>query len=106
MSNTSGITPCGHSVLILPDVIEEKTESGIILGTSSHLDREEMAQTEGIVVSVGDNAWKDQPGGKPWCKTGYRVIFAKYAGTMCEGTDEKTYRLLNDLDVKAIKEIE
>lgn len=104
MVNTSGIKPCGHTVLVLPDEVEEKSEGGIILHTAAMQGREEMGQTEGIVIDIGCNAWKDQPGGEPWAKIGERVIFAKYAGTMCDGVDEKKYRILNDLDIKAIKE--
>mgnify|MGYP002134438991 CR=1 FL=1 len=50
--------------------------------------------------ALGNTAYADQTA--PWCKVGDRVLFAKYAGTMCQGQDGKTYRLINDLDVKAI----
>jgi len=59
-----------------------------------------MAQTEATVIALGNTAYVDQAA--PWCKVGDRVLFAKYAGTMCQGLDGKTYRLINDLDVKAI----
>lgn len=100
--NTSGIRPTGHILLVLPDEVETTTESGIVLATSSQRQREEMAQTEAIVVELGNTAYRDQV--SPWCEVGDRVIFAKYAGTVSKGLDGRTYRLINDLDVKAILE--
>ena len=40
MQNTSGIHPKGHRVLILPDPVEEVTQSGIILSVGENRDRE------------------------------------------------------------------
>lgn len=60
-----------------------------------------MGQTEGTVISLGNTAYADQSA--PWCKAGDRVIFARYAGTETVGSDGKTYRLVNDLDVKAVR---
>ncbi len=95
-----GINPTGHIVLVLPEEVEVKSKAGIILTTASQTQRESMAQTEATVIALGNTAYVDQAA--PWCKVGDRVLFAKYAGTMCQGLDGKTYRLINDLDVKAI----
>jgi co-chaperonin GroES (HSP10) len=99
MSKESGITPRGHRVLVLPDEIDEKSEGGIYLGTATQLDREQMGQTDGIVIEMGPNAYNDQV--SPWCSVGERVIFAKYSGLMRKGNDGKTYRIVNDLDIVA-----
>ena len=100
MENTSGIIPVGHRILILPEQVQEKTESGIILHTESQREREGMAQMYGLVVYVGDDAYNDQS--SHWCGVGDRVSFAKYSGLVYEGIDGKIYRCINDLDIVAL----
>ena len=100
MINESGIHPVGHRVLILPEQVEEKTQSGIIVHSASQLAREEMAQINGLVVDVGTTAYDDQT--TPWCQVGDRVIIGKYSGLIYDGNDGKKYRVINDLDVVAL----
>jgi co-chaperonin GroES (HSP10) len=100
MQNTSGIHPKGHRVLILPDPVEEVTQSGIILSVGENRDRERLAQLKGTIVELGNTAWLDQP--SPWANEGDHVIFGKYSGLIYQGADEKEYRIINDLDVVAI----
>jgi len=97
-----GIKPTGHMLLVLPIEVEVTTPSGIVLATATQKQRESMAQTEAYVVDLGNTAYADQV--VPWCDIGDRVVFARYAGTVCQGKNGKTYRLINDLDVKAILE--
>lgn len=97
-----GIKPTGHMLLVLPVEVEVTTKSGIVLATAAQTQRESMAQTEAEVIALGNTAYSDQPA--PWCRVGDQVVFARYAGTICQGKDDKTYRLINDLDVKAILE--
>ena len=100
MQNTSGIHPKGHRVLILPDPVEEVTQSGIILSVGENRDRERLAQLKGTIVELGNTAWLDQP--SPWANEGDHVIFGKYSGLIYQGADEKEYRIINDVDVVAI----
>jgi co-chaperonin GroES (HSP10) len=100
MINTSGIHPKGHRVLILPDPVEEVTQSGIILSVGENRDRERLAQLKGTIVELGNTAWLDQP--SPWANEGDHVIFGKYSGLIYQGDDGKEYRIINDLDVVAI----
>ena len=100
MTNTSGIHPKGHRVLILPDPVEEVTQSGIILSVGENRDRERLAQLKGTIVELGNTAWLDQP--SPWANEGDHVIFGKYSGLIYQGADDKEYRIINDLDVVAI----
>ena len=100
MINTSGIHPKGHRVLILPDPVEEVTQSGIILSVGENRDRERLAQLKGTIVELGNTAWLDQP--SPWANEGDHVIFGKYSGLIYQGDDDKEYRIINDLDVVAI----
>jgi chaperonin GroES len=102
MSNTSGIKPVGHRVLVLPEIVEETSAGGIILHTATQQTREEMAQVNARVVVLGTTAYADQPA--PWCAVGDRVIMGKYAGMMKKGKDEQMYRIINDLDVVGIIE--
>ena len=100
--NPSGITPVGLSVLILPDSVEEKTDSGIIVGTVTELEREQLRQTDGIVMALGPMAYEDED--VPRCKVGDRVIMKAYAGMIRKGTDGIKYRLIADSDVIGILE--
>jgi co-chaperonin GroES (HSP10) len=100
MQNTSGIHPKGHRVLILPDPVEEVTQSGIIVAVGDNRDRERLAQLKGTVVELGNTAWLDQP--SPWAQVGDHVIFGKYSGLIYQGDDNKEYRIINDLDVVAL----
>lgn len=93
----SGIIPVGHRVLVLPNQTETKTESGIILGTGTQLDREALAQMYGVVVSMGEDCYDDQK--SSWCKVGDRVSFGKYSGLIYTGIDGLKYRMINDLDI-------
>lgn len=98
--NNSGIYPVGVSVLVKPDSVEQTSESGIIISTNQEHEREEMRQTDGIVVAIADNAFYDES--KPRCQIGDRVIMAAYAGMRRIGNDGEWYRLINDDDIKAI----
>lgn len=99
MSNDSGINPAGYRILILPKEIARKSAGGIILNTEAQSEREQMANTTGIVVAMGDNCFPEQP--SPWCKVGDKVAFAKYAGLLYRGKDGKEYRMINDGDITA-----
>lgn len=102
LSNQSGWIPVGHRLLVLPDQVEEKTSSGIILNTQADQRREEMAQIYGTVVAMGSTCYSDQV--EPWCKVGDTVIFAKYGGLLLDGIDGKKYRWIDDLNIVGVRE--
>jgi chaperonin GroES len=97
--NTSGIHPKGHRVLILPDVVEETTQSGIIVSVGTERDREKLGQLKGTVIEIGSSCWHDQP--EPWAEVNDHIIFGKYSGLIYKGADGQEYRIINDLDVVA-----
>jgi chaperonin GroES len=97
MSNESGINPVGWRVLIKPQEVKEVSQGGIILTTEKSKEREQMANTTGIVIAMGDQCYADEP--TPWCKVGDKVIFAKYAGLLYLGKDGASYRMVNDKDI-------
>jgi chaperonin GroES len=96
--NQSGIHPQGHRVLVKPLEIEQRTASGIILATEGQKEREDMSNTTGEVIAMGNDCFPDQT---PWCKPGDRVVFAKYSGLLYQGKDGMRYRIINDDNVVA-----
>lgn len=100
--NSSGISPTGHYVLILPEPVEEKTKGGIIL-THSTLEDERRETTRGTVVEVGPTGWKEFGDGSPWAKPGDRVCYGRHAGRIMRGlTDDRDYVLMNVEDILAV----
>lgn len=97
MSNESGINPCGWRVLVKPKEVLEKSAGGIILATETTKEREQLSNTTGIVIAMGDQCYRDGP--SPWCSVGDKIIFAKYAGLLYKGKDGQQYRMINDKDV-------
>lgn len=103
MRNTSGIAPTEFNVLIMPEVVEERTAGGIIKPQDVR-EREQAAAIKGRIVAASPLAftyedWPD-PSARP--KVGDRVLIAKYAGLTVEGADGKQYRVLKDKDVAAL----
>jgi len=97
MSNESGINPVGWRILVKPQEINEKSSGGIIVTTGAFKDREQMANTTGVVVAMGTDCFADET--TPWCAIGDKIIFAKYAGLLYLGKDGNQYRMINDKDV-------
>jgi co-chaperonin GroES (HSP10) len=93
-------TPTGWRLLVLPFKMPEKTKGGLLLGADT-LERQQVASTCGLVLSMGPYCYDKQkfPEG-PWCKKGDWVIFARYAGSRLP-IDGGEVRLLNDDEVLA-----
>ena len=90
--------PSGYRILVLPFTPKRKTKGGILFSQET-LDKARISTTCGYVLKMGDLAYKDtEKFGKPWCKKGDWVIFARYAGSRLpiEGGE---VRLLNDDEV-------
>jgi len=90
--------PSGYRLLVLPFTPKTKTKGGILFSQET-LDKARIATTCGYVLKMGDLTYKDKEKfGKPWCKVGDWVIFARYAGSRLpiEGGE---VRLLNDDEV-------
>lgn len=98
-ANPSGIHPQGHRLVVKPKVVEEKTESGIVLARTA-VDAEQLAQTDGIVVAIGEGCWEDKS--SAWARVGDWVMFGKYKGLLRKGKDGVDYRIINDTDVVAV----
>ena len=90
--------PSGWRLLVLPFTPKEKTKGGILF-SQEQLDKARIATTCGYVIKMGDLAYADKEKfGKPWCKVGDWVMFARYAGSRLpiEGGE---VRILNDDEV-------
>ena len=90
--------PVGYRILVLPFTPKEKTKGGFLF-SQEQLDKARIATTCGYVLKMGDLAYKDKEKfGKPWCKVGDWVMFARYAGARLpiEGGE---VRILNDDEV-------
>jgi chaperonin GroES len=118
--NKSGIYPSGNRILIKPDALEEKTEGGIIIPPKER-ERHQQAQTAGILIAVGPDAWSHMTKktyrvidgelrlvemetsgySDPFAEEGDRVTFARYGGLQVRGEDGEMYRILNDEDITA-----
>ena len=90
--------PSGYRILVLPFTPKNKSKGGILFSQET-LDKARISTTCGYVLKMGDLAYKDtEKFGKPWCKKGDWVIFARYAGSRLpiEGGE---VRILNDDEV-------
>ena len=95
-----GFWPVGDRIIILPEVVEEKSTGGILL-THSTREREEMAQIKAKVIAIGPTAWATTIGGA-WCRVGQYIGISKWAGAIYEGKDGRKYRVINDVDVVVV----
>jgi chaperonin GroES len=95
------LTPAGHKILVRPRPVEERTESGLYLALNEK--QHQAATTEGIVVALGPTAYLKVDDGRPWCKVGDEIKFAKYAGALVVDPETKEELVvLIDIDVVAI----
>jgi len=112
MKNESGIYPKGDRILILPDDIDKRKVDSVIEIPEWVEEQHAMAQSIGVLVEAGPDAWTDHievgPEGVtrrgflgPFAAPGDRVCFAKYGGIQVEGKDGKLYRIMNDVDITA-----
>lgn len=103
--NKSGFAATGHRLLLLPDVVEQKTAGGIILPEKA-VQAEKNNAVWALVVEIGHDAWLDKT--TDYCDVGDRVLVGQYAGMFHKSpVDGQTYRFLNDLDViTALRKVE
>lgn len=98
-----GLSPLGRAVLIQP--YEPERLSSLLVIPDEVQNRHQMIEQRAIVIDVGASAWCDES--EPRAKPGDKVLVARYAGFMAQGTsDGKTYRFVNDKDIFAAIEVE
>lgn len=94
------IIPVLHRLLVKPDPVETKTESGIVLAINEK--REQAAAESGTIVAIGDTCFKDYGGDLATVKVNDRVFYARYAGKEVTDTDGQKYILVNDDDIVGV----
>lgn len=101
--------PLGHRILVRQLKLEEvdptykrASESRIILAPTEDRSREQNAVDAGIVLNIGNTAFRDF-GGDWDVKVGDTVYFAKYAGKILKDPSqpEVQFVALNDEDLVA-----
>ncbi len=105
------VLPVGFRVLIRSEIVEQTTESGIIMATDTEQKRRQVGQIWGTLIAVGETAFTgpdyteaDRKNAVP----GKQVLFPRYAGTtfdragVVEGGAEALYRIMPDSDIMAI----
>lgn len=93
VTNTSGLHPLKHAVLVLPYEVEEVTKGGIVLPYAVQ-ERDQLAEQRAIILEIGELADIGD------AKVGDKVLFAKWSGQVAIGiTDKKAYRVVNDRDI-------
>lgn len=83
--------------------LEEKrtgTESRILVPDNVAKSSAQV-DTMGIVVGIGEDAWKDA---SPRAKLGDRVLFTQYTGGTIKGLDGYFYRMINCDAIYAVME--
>lgn len=98
-TNKSGWEPALDRILVRPDKVLAKSTGGVEL-PDDLIERLQLAAVTGVVVAVGDDAFKwNADGTRPFegykPKPGDRVIFEKYAGKPILGEDGGDYRILD-----------
>lgn len=90
----------GYRLLVKPDDIKKKTDSGILIEYADNEKLEKGARTTGTVIDIGRECWNMHNGNEPWCKVGDRIYWAKYAGKqVVDPYTQIDYIILNDEDV-------
>lgn len=93
ISVNEGFIPLFERVMILPDAVESKTETGIILSVDAR-----KRPNTGIVISLGHLVGNNS--GCP-VKVGDRVLYQRYSG-LDVTWDGKNYHLVMANDLLAI----
>ena len=88
--------PAGYKLLVIKPKVVDKTESGLVV-SSEFVRKEEAGAVVGLVLKVGDMAYKDEtkfPTG-PWCKEGDFVLIGAYRGSRFS-VDGEEFIMVND----------
>lgn len=101
-----GITPIEYKVLVRPVKVEEKTKGGILLPEQVK-DQDQHASMEGTLEAMSPLAftYEEWPATARKPAAGDKVVFARYSGINIKGNDGVEYRLMNDKDVIAVREV-
>lgn len=95
--NESGVRPLGTHVLVLMDPCAVASSGGVQLPEET-LAKMNNASESGVVVAVGDAAFRYYDDGSRWTdykpKAGDHVFVERYAGREIRGADGEVYRMM------------
>lgn len=95
--NKSGFRATGHRILLVPEVVEETTASGIVLPKKA-VNAEKQIAVIATVLEIGPDAWADKS--TDYCQVGDKILIGQYVGKFhTSPLDGKEYRFISDLDV-------
>jgi len=107
---THGLTPVEYKVIVRP--VEEtgtiELKGGFKLYKPDEtVERDQHAAVEGELVAMSPLAftYEQWPDGARKPRVGDTVVFARYSGNTIKGADGVEYRVMNDKDVIAIREV-
>ena len=95
--NIENMVCVGPRVMVEVEPPKKTSEGGIVI-PDSVLEKEHDSISEGILIKIGDTAFKEWAIKPP--AIGSKVYFVKYAGKELV-MDEKYYRVINDEDIYA-----
>ena len=89
----------GDRVLVKPDMVELKTQAGLIIAADKKI--EQAGQQYGTLVAVGAEAWDDRK--EPFAEIGDYVLYSQYAGKVVHdpADNNEGYVIMNDVDILA-----
>ena len=90
-----GFTTIPKTMPMILKIMDEMTKGGIALPPGV-ANKEKMACDAGTVLDMGADAYADYADNR--IKVGSVVLFAKYAGAIVPGTEDRE-RIINDTDV-------
>ncbi len=94
--------PVGYRLLIAMPEVGETFDGTNVLKTDSHKHNEHIMSIIGVVLDMGEEAYKDtERFSKPWCKVGDYVMFRANTGTRFKVAGVE-YRLMNDDSIEAV----
>lgn len=107
--NDAGVRPIGTSVLVLMDQCSAKSSGGVMM-PEEVLAKMNSASESGIIVAVGDAAFRYYDDGSKWTdyqpKPGDRVFTERYAGRELMGRDGNIYRMMTYTNIGGLEEPE
>ncbi len=94
--------PVGYRLLVAMPEVGETFDGTKVLKTDSHKHNEHIMSIIGVVLDMGEEAYKDKERfTTPWCKVGDYVMFRANTGTRFKVAGVE-YRLMNDDSIEAV----
>ena len=97
--------PVGYRLLVAMPEVEKTFDGTNVLKTDSVIHNEHIMSIIGVVLDMGEEAYKDKErfgeNAEPWCKVGDYVMFRMNTGTRFT-VSGKEYRLMNDDSIEAV----